>query len=179
MAMCRSVLRSIAADCLSPAAVLRDLNRKLYPDIREDMFITMTYMVVDPAAKTIKVARAGHEAPLIYRHAARKIEAVSAPGLAVGIDNGDVFDEVIEDVTVILDPLDTLVLYTDGVTEATDEEGQDFGRENLKEALLASGAQSVDFLVKNVVERVQRFSRDAAQSDDITLVALQRSEPRP
>ncbi len=179
MAMCRCVLRSIADGSASPAAVLRELNRKLYPDIREDMFITMTYIVVDPAAQTVKVARAGHEAPLVYRHATKKIEAVAAPGLAVGIDNGDVFDEVIEDVSVVLEPLDTLVLYTDGVTEATDEEGLDFGRENLKEALLSSGAQSVDFLVKNVVERVQRFSRDAAQSDDITLVALQRSEPRP
>ena len=176
MAMCRSVLRSIAPTSPSPARVLRELNRQLYPDIREDMFITMTYLVVDPKRRNIQLARAGHEAPLVYRHATRTIEPVSAPGLALGIDNGEVFDQIIEDVTLALEPLDTVIVYTDGVTEAIDEEGLDFGRENLKDALLTAGAQSVDFLVKNVVERVQRFSRGVAQSDDITLVALQRLE---
>ena len=178
MAMCRSVLRSIAttSDSASPAQILRELNRQLYPDIREDMFITMTYVVLDPQRQIVRLARAGHEAPLVYRHAERRIDAIRAPGLALGIDSGEVFDEVIDDVVVTLDPLDTMVLYTDGVTEATDEGGLDFGRENLKTALLAGGAQSVDFLVKNVVDRVQRFSLGAAQSDDITLVALQRSE---
>ncbi len=175
MAMCRSVLRSKAPGNTSPAQVLREVNRQLYPDIREDMFITMLYLIMDGSG-TITLARAGHEAALLCRDHFRHIEAIEAPGMALGIDAGDVFDEVIKDVTVNLSPLDTVVAYTDGINEALDAEGNEFGQEQLKAVLQAAGPQSVDFLVKTIVERVQNFSSGHPQNDDITLAAVQRSE---
>jgi sigma-B regulation protein RsbU (phosphoserine phosphatase) len=175
MAMCRSVLRSKAAGSLSPAQVLREVNRLLYPDIQEDMFITMIYMIVDPVGK-LTMARAGHEAALWCRNNFKQIEVIDAPGMALGIDSGDVFDEVIKDVTVELSPLDTVVVYTDGINEALDNEGNEFGQEQLKSVLREAGPQSVDFLVKTIVDRVQNFSRGHPQSDDITLAAIQRSD---
>jgi len=96
--------------------------------------------------------------------------------MALGIDPGDVFDEVIKDVTIDLAPLDTVVVYTDGINEALDKEGNEFGQEQLKEVLQAAGPQSVDILVKTIVERVQHFSSGHPQNDDITLAAIQRSE---
>ena len=95
--------------------------------------------------------------------------------MALGIDSGDVFDEVIQDVTITLDPLDTVVMYTDGINEALDDEGNEFGQEQLKAVLRAAGPQSVEFLVKTIVDRVQTFSKGHAQNDDITLAATQRS----
>ncbi|MCE0484646.1 MAG: SpoIIE family protein phosphatase [Methylacidiphilales bacterium] len=175
MAMCRSVLRSKAPGNLSPAQVLREVNRQLYPDIREDMFITMIYLILDSSGQ-ITLARAGHEAPMLCREHFRQIEPLEAPGMALGIDPGDVFDEAIKDVTVQLSPLDTVVIYTDGINEALDDEGNEFGQEQLKAVLRTAGPQSVDFLVKAIVERVQNFSRGHAQNDDITLAAVQRSE---
>lgn len=175
MAMCRSVLRSKAPGNLSPAQVLREVNRQLYPDIREDMFITMIYMITD-AAGTLTLARAGHESALWCRDQFRHIEAIDASGMALGIDPGDVFDEVIRDVTIKLAPLDTVVVYTDGINEALDDEGNEFGQEQLKAVLQAAGPQSVEFLVKTIVERVQKFSSGHPQHDDITLAAVQRSD---
>jgi sigma-B regulation protein RsbU (phosphoserine phosphatase) len=175
MTMCRSVLRSKAPGNLSPSDVLRQVNRQLYPDIREDMFITMIYMVLEGSGK-ITLARAGHEAALWCRDHFKHIEAIEAPGMALGIDSGDVFDEVIKDVTVNLAPLDTVVVYTDGINEALDDEGNEFGQEQLKEVLHAAGPQSVDFLVKTIVDRVQNFSSGHPQNDDITLAAIQRSD---
>jgi sigma-B regulation protein RsbU (phosphoserine phosphatase) len=175
MAMCRSVLRSKAPGNYSPAQVLREVNRQLYPDIREDMFITMIYMVLDPAGK-LTLARAGHESALWCRDHFRHIETIDASGMALGIDSGDVFDEVIKDVTINLSPLDTVVIYTDGINEALDDEGNEFGQEQLKSVLQAAGPQSVDFLVKTIVERVQTFSGGHPQHDDITLAAVQRSD---
>jgi len=175
MAMCRSVLRSKAQGNLSPAQVLREVNRLLYPDIREDMFITMIYMILDPAGRLV-LARAGHETALWCRDQFKHIESVEAPGMALGIDPGDVFDEVIKDVTIDLSPLDTVVVYTDGINEALDEEGNEFGQEQLKAVLEAAGPRSVDFLVKTVVDRVQSFSSGHPQNDDITLAAVQRSD---
>jgi sigma-B regulation protein RsbU (phosphoserine phosphatase) len=175
MAMCRSVLRSKAQGNLSPAQVLREVNRLLYPDIREDMFITMIYMVLDPAGR-LTLARAGHESALWCRNQFKSIESVDAPGMALGIDSGDVFDEVIRDVTIDLSPLDTVVVYTDGINEALDDEGNEFGQEQLKAVLEAAGPRSVDFLVKTIVDRVQNFSSGHPQNDDITLAAVQRSD---
>jgi phosphoserine phosphatase RsbU/P len=175
MAMCRSVLRSKAPGNTSPAQVLREVNRQLYPDIREDMFITMLYLIMDKSG-SITLARAGHEAALWCKEHFKHIETIQAPGMALGIDAGDVFDVVIQDVTVNLDPLDTVVVYTDGINEAVDAEGNEFGQEQLKGVLQAAGPQSVDFLVKTIVDRVQSFSSGHPQNDDITLAAVQRCE---
>jgi sigma-B regulation protein RsbU (phosphoserine phosphatase) len=175
MAMCRSVLRSKAAGNSSPAQVLREVNRQLYPDIQEDMFITMIYLIMDPSGK-LTLARAGHEAALWCKDHFKHIETIDAPGMALGIDAGDVFDEVIKDVTVELSPLDTVVVYTDGINEALDDEGNEFGQEQLKSVLREAGPQSVDFLVKTIVDRVQNFSSGHPQNDDITLAAVQRSD---
>jgi sigma-B regulation protein RsbU (phosphoserine phosphatase) len=175
MAMCRSVLRSTARGNPSPASVLREVNRLLYPDIREDMFITMIYFIMDATGR-ITLARAGHEAALWCKDQFKRIETVEAPGMALGIDAGDVFDEVIKDVTIELSPLDTVVVYTDGINEALDEEGNEFGQDQLKAVLEAAGPRSVDFLVKAIVDRVQTFSSGHPQNDDITLAAVQRSQ---
>jgi sigma-B regulation protein RsbU (phosphoserine phosphatase) len=175
MAMCRSVLRSKAPCNFSPAQVLREVNRQLYPDIREDMFITMIYLIMDSSGQ-LTLARAGHESALWCRDHFKHIETIEAPGMALGIDPGDVFDEVIRDVTVQLAPLDTVVVYTDGINEALDDEGNEFGQEQLKAVLEAAGPRSVDFLVKTIVDRVQNFSSGHPQNDDITLAAVQRSD---
>jgi sigma-B regulation protein RsbU (phosphoserine phosphatase) len=173
MAMCRSVLRSIAPGRLSPAEVLREVNRQLYPDIREDMFITMLYLVMDRNG-VVTLARAGHENPLWFKAATRQVEAVESAGMALGIDPGDIFDEVIQDVTLTMEPLDTLVTYTDGINEALDEEGNEFGQDQLRDVLRTAGQEGVDHLVNAIIDRVQRFSRGHPQNDDITLAAVQR-----
>jgi sigma-B regulation protein RsbU (phosphoserine phosphatase) len=175
MTMCRSVLRSVAPGRLSPAEVLRELNRQLYPDIREDMFITMLYMVLHRSG-TVTLARAGHETPLLWRAGAHQVEPIESPGMALGIDPGDTFDEVIRDVTLTLEPRDTLVAYTDGINEALDEEGNEFGQDQLGDVLQTAGPAGVDHLVSAIIERVQRFSSGHPQNDDITLAAVQRSD---
>jgi len=175
MTMCRSVLRSVAPGRMSPAEVLREVNRQLYPDIREDMFITMLYMVLDRSG-TISLARAGHETPLWWKAATQQVEVVESPGMALGIDPGDTFDEVIQDVTLTLEPRDTLVAYTDGINEALDDEGNEFGQDQLSDVLQTAGAAGVDHLVTAIIERVQRFSSGHPQNDDITLAAVQRSD---
>jgi sigma-B regulation protein RsbU (phosphoserine phosphatase) len=67
-----------------------------------------------------------------------------------------------------------VVVYTDGINEALDDEGNEFGQERLKSVLRTAGPQNVDFLVQTIVDRVQNFSSGHPQSDDITLAAMQR-----
>src|SRR5207249_12144752 len=88
MAICRSVLRSQAPQNPSPAEVLKAVNRQLYPDIKEDMFISMAYLVVDHSVGSVTIARAGHDAPLLYRRAPPTVELTKTPGKVVGYASG-------------------------------------------------------------------------------------------
>src|SRR5690606_22102703 len=85
MAMCRSVLRAEADGSDDPAAVLATVNRQLFPDMREDMFISLFYGVVAGDGSEIQLVRAGHDPALCYRAGSREVVTVKPPGLAIGI----------------------------------------------------------------------------------------------
>jgi len=174
MAMCRSVLRSVAPSSSSAARVLHQVNRQLYPDIREDMFISMAYLILEKGSENLLLARAGHDAPLLYRTATRSVEKVNPPGMALGIDSGGVFDRVTGDFTVRLESGDCLILYTDGVTEALDSNGIEFGIARLIEVIQGSADESAQAVVVQVTEKVRSFVGSQPQNDDITLVAIRK-----
>src|ERR1700676_2878965 len=150
MAICRSVLRSQATGNPSPADVLQKVNRQLYPDMKEDMFISMAYVILDHAHGGVTMARAGHDAPLLYKHTAQTITPLKPPGMVVGIDSGNVFDRLTGDFAVPLERGDCLVLYTDGVTEALDSDGNEFGIERTMQSVCASAKQGAAAIVARV-----------------------------
>src|SRR5207245_9007367 len=110
MAICRSVLRSQAAQNPSPADVLQKVNRQLYPDIKEDMFISMAYLLLDHAHDGVILSRAGHDAPLLYKSSSQTVTSLKPPGTVLGIDSGKVFDRFTRDVDVALERDDWLLL---------------------------------------------------------------------
>lgn len=174
-AMCRSILRSNSDSSPSPAAVLGAVNRQLAPDIREDMFISMIYLVFDAATDQITLARAGHTLPLIWRKATGKVESLHSGGLAVGIDKGDVFERVTKDLTFQMNPGDCLLLYTDGVNEALDGKGLEFGEERIHTNLATLAPQGAKAVIDGIIADVDKFLGGKRSHDDITLIALQKA----
>ncbi len=174
MAMCRSVLRSQAGAQHSPAAVLRRVNEQLFPDIKEDMFISMAYAILDRSSPTITLCRAGHDAPLHYKAQDRSVVRVNPPGMALGIDSGGVFDRVTADFSLRLEPDDCLILYTDGVTEALDADGEEFGMENLVRAILASASDGAAAVITRLTDDLRTFVGSQPQHDDITLIVIRK-----
>ena len=174
MAMCRSVLRSVARSSASAAQVLHQVNRQLYPDIREDMFISMAYLIAEESSENLVLARAGHDAPLLYRANGRSVEKVNPPGMALGIDSGNVFDRVTADFTIRLEHGDCLILYTDGVTEALDFNGIEFGIARLIDVIQGSADEGAQAIIAQVTEKVRTFVGSHPQNDDITLVAIRK-----
>lgn len=172
--MCRSVLRGAAPHTLSPAEVLHRVNRQLYPDIREDMFISMLYLVIDTETGLMKLARAGHDAPLLFRARTREVTPLRPPGMAVGIDSGDVFDRIVADESVALDPGDGLLLYTDGATEALDRHEAEFGLPRLIQAVQANAAKDAAATVADIASELREFAGDVPQYDDITLISIRK-----
>src|SRR5467141_4131240 len=165
MAICRSVLRSQAAQNPSPADVLRKVNRQLYPDIKEDMFISMAYLILDHARNGVTLARAGHDAPLLYKRASQTVSPLKPPGLVVGIDSGSVFDRLTNDFNVPLERDDCLILYTDGVTEALDADGGEFGLERTMQSVLASADNGAQAIITRLIDDLRNFVGSHPQND--------------
>ena len=175
MAICRSTLRSQAMANPSPADVLSKVNRQLYPDIKEDMFISMAYVIVDHAHGGVTMARAGHDAPLHYKKSAQTVTPLKPPGMVVGIDSGSTFDRLTGDFAVPLERGDCLILYTDGVTEALDGNGDEFGVERTIQAVRASAGKGAAAIVTQVIDDVRNFVGSQPQNDDITLIAIRKT----
>jgi sigma-B regulation protein RsbU (phosphoserine phosphatase) len=174
MAMCRSVLRSIAPGDTSGADVLQKVNRQLYPDIKEDMFISMAYLILDTRGKQITLCRAGHDAPLLYSAREKTVTKINPPGMALGIDSGDVFDRITRDFSVTMEQDDCLILYTDGVTEALDSNGFEFGMKQMILSIQASASEGASGVVKRLTDDLRNFIGTYPQNDDITLIVIRK-----
>ena len=151
MTMARSVLRAQALGQPSPCEVVRLVNRQLYPDMKEDMFISMAYVTIDHTTNTAKLARAGHDAPLFYHAKDEMVEKLNPKGMAVGIDSGEVFDRFCTDFPFRFESGDCLLLYTDGITEALNADGLEFGMERLISCLKKNATQSAAELLKKLI----------------------------
>src|SRR5438552_7686270 len=175
MAICRSVLRSQATQNPSPADVLQKVNRQLYPDIKEDMFISMAYLILDHAHNGVVLSRAGHDAPLLYKSSSQTVTPLKPPGMVLGIDSGSVFDRLTSDVAVPLERDDCLVLYTGGVTDAIDTQGDEFGIERTIQAVCASAMNGAPAIVNRLIDDLRTFVGSQSQNDDITLIAIRKT----
>lgn len=175
MAMCRGVLRSEARLGETPGDVLRAVNRLLYPDIKEDMFVSMAYVILHGPDGHVSLARAGHDAPLLYRAATGDVEKLSPKGMALGIDSGEVFNRVCNDLDLMMEPGDCLALYTDGATEAMNADGREYGLDRLVEALKTSASRGAAEVLRHVANDVRTFTGHDLNKDDFTLIAISKT----
>jgi sigma-B regulation protein RsbU (phosphoserine phosphatase) len=178
MAICRTLLRQIAPRHASPARVLSELNRAIAGDIRGGMYVTMTYAVIDTQQDEVVFARAGHELPLFSRRDTVKggyrTEFVASEGMPIGLVDPALFDQTIADKTVPFARDDIFVLYTDGLTEAPNNEEKEFGSARLSDAVRSAGGGSARDLNDTVLAAVQRFTGATELRDDFTLLIAKR-----
>ena len=177
MAICRTNLRQIALRHDSPAAVLAEVNRSMGDEIRQGMFITMIYAIVDPARDEIWFARAGHELPLLLRAGAEGVgqtEFLRSEGMPVGLVPDETFRPVLVEEKIRFGAGDVFVLYTDGLTEAPNDAGQEFSGARLDDAVRNLGALLPAAINDGLLERVVRFTGREQLRDDFTLVTIRR-----
>jgi phosphoserine phosphatase RsbU/P len=174
MAMCRTALRVVAPGNLSPRNALSVANRLLFPDIREDMFISLAYVVLDRLSNLVSFARAGHDAPLLFRASTGEVQRLEVPGLALGVDKGTVFDRVMKDHQLRMEDGDCLLLYTDGVNEAFDRQGREFGMARLTRLFQRAAPKGSKAVIESITQALNDFMSGYPQSDDITLVAVKK-----
>jgi sigma-B regulation protein RsbU (phosphoserine phosphatase) len=174
MTICRSVLRAQAPGQHSPSAVLRAMSRVISRDITSDMFITALYMVLDLRTMRITLARAGHERPLLLARDGTHQRPDSA-GVAIGMGDPELFDAVVRDTTIDLHPGDTIVIFTDGITDALDSAEKQWGLDRFVAACTASASAGAQELLHRVRDDLTRHVGGHEQYDDMTLLALRRT----
>jgi len=174
MAMCRSALRSVAPGRSSPSEVLALVNRQLFPDIREDMFISMAYAILDETTGGLVMARAGHDPALHFLSNSGKVETLRSPGLALGVDGGTVFERVTKDLEVTMKSGDCVLFYTDGVREAVNSQEEEFGMDRMADAFRMAAPLGAETVLTRMQEELLQFTGDGPQMDDITLVAIEK-----
>ena len=125
MASCRSALRAYSESGDGPGETLAALNRQVFENVREDMFVSAAYAILENGSGKVTLARAGHDAPLLFRKSTGQVERLKPGGLALGIDKGTVFRRVLKEMEIQLESGDVLLFYTDGVNEAENAKGEE------------------------------------------------------
>jgi len=145
------------------------LNDLLFEDLnRAGFFISMFYLSYHSATRRISYANAGHNRPLLLRKDERNCTELDAEGLVLGIKKGVMFEEK----ALSLNQGDMVLLYTDGITEARNKQGEFFGELRLCELFMAHAHASPQDLIETIVEELGRFCQSRSFDDDISLVAL-------
>ena len=168
MALTRTLVRAAVIENPSPADALQRVNELLIPDTRQGMFVTAAYAVLNENTGELTYANAGHNPPLWVR-ADGQVEKLTRTGIALGVvESGAISQRMIQ-----LASGESLLLYTDGLTEAFSSNGDMFGEARLLTALQCKAA-SAEALLDDVETRLNEFVGTEPASDDLTMLVIRR-----
>jgi phosphoserine phosphatase RsbU/P len=170
MATLRASLRSLMIDHrgVSATAVMQHLNRLLYEASSDSRYATLFFLIYDPVARAITYVNAGHNPPLLLR--GNQATTLECGGPVVGL----LRDSTYEQATLPFEVGDTLTAYTDGITEAINPRGVEWGEQGLLDTILKQSSPSATASVQGILSTLQSFTNGTPQGDDMTLLVLRR-----
>lgn len=168
MAIARTLLKAVAMRGEPPGQVIDEVNLLLCGDTTSELFVTLFYAVVHARTGEVQYCIAGHNPPYVLQ-SGRPPKQMSITGDTVV---GMLEDLEFHTCSTRLQPGDVLFLYTDGITEAMDPARNQFGEERLEAYLARAASGPTAAMIQGVVEEVKEFAAGAAQSDDLTALAL-------
>jgi len=170
MAMMRLLVHADAAALARPEKVLESANAYLAPNIPDEQFLTACYAVLDPERRQVEYALAGHNRPYLVRRGSMEIEELDSPtGLPLGMFDSSSYERL----TAQVGHGDTLLFYTDGLTEALDGGGNFFGEERVKRILRECRDREPSEIKERLLAELNQHVGKGALSDDVTLVLVQ------
>lgn len=172
MTMTRGMLRAEVLNGHSPARILQHLNRVMYADLENsNRFVTLFYSEYDPKTRILSYSNAAHNPPLLWQASTKLIKRLDTLGMLIGLDA----DTHYQDAQIHLHPGDTLIYYTDGFTDASNQSGDRFDEENLTQAFqwACQHCNSPQDILEYLFERVQTFTGTSDRNaDDMTLIVM-------
>ena len=167
----RTLLKGSAIGLGNPGEVLSEVNDLLNEDNETFMFVTVLYAVFDPISGEIDYANGGHNNPLLVHSDGSSEELPMTGGIALGVMPGLEYRE--DKVTLVKG--DTLVLFTDGVSEAMNMAGEEFGLDRLQQIFRDKPPTSARMTNEAILQAVAEFAGETPQSDDVTCLVLRRA----
>jgi phosphoserine phosphatase RsbU/P len=174
MTVARTLIRANASGGQNPAEVLTEVNKLLLNDSADAMFITAVYAILNLETGELLYANAGHNRPLLFRRRKGEIEQLPKGGTALGV----LEDYQLINHKIIIRPGESLILYTDGVTDALSPEGDFFGEPRLFSLITTHGKEPIREMLEHLDDALIEFRRGLPPIDDITLLAIQRETTR-
>lgn len=169
MAETRTFIHARVHEISQPAAMLKELNSYFLKDLdRSELFVTMFYLEYHADSRELVYSNAGHNSPLLWRAEQQTVELLDAEGLIFGIKNNIIFEQK----QTVLYPGDILLLYTDGIIEAEDNDKQLFGTERLGKLLEECSALEAGEIIERIMNQVRIFTGLRHFSDDITMLIM-------
>jgi len=170
MAELKGVIQALAPHFTSPKKILVEVNGFLKNHFEPDTFVTMVYGILLPQAKQIKLVRAGH--PPVGWIRQKKVEWIEPKGLGLGLAHDASFTKSLQEKVLHLKKGDIVFFYTDGVSEARNDKGDEYGEEVLTETLLDLHSQGAQEILTEIRRRLDTFTRGVPRHDDVTLLAM-------
>jgi len=179
MASSLTLIRTYAAEFSDhPAQVLAAANQRLIKDTHSGLFVTLFYGILDPASGQMTYCNAGHNPPLLFNPARKQFSrSLTKTGIPLGVMENTAWEEI----NITLEPGDLLTLFTDGVTEAQNSQGEFYGEERLKQCLHSIQASHspqqfyAQTILNELFEDISNFLGSSPRSDDLTLLVLTRN----
>lgn len=170
MALTRSVVRASVSAPGEPSQAINQANRLICADAAKGMFVTLFYGCLEPETGRLTYVNAGHNPPLLFHSVENEWIELVRTGMALGVDDSVQIDQR----TATLASGDFVVMYTDGVTEATNPADVEFGVERLREIVAEKCQQTAADIVRAVERGLRGWMGSALPSDDITIVVVRR-----
>ncbi len=172
MTLTKGLLCAASQDSADPGLILGAVNRHLRTVTKKKMFVTMAFGVLDPETRSMEYARAGHN-PVVWRRAAMKeTRWLGGAGIGLGIAGAALFAKTLKTETLALEPGDALVFYSDGLTEAMNEELEQFGEDRLAQAVELADGLHAEATRDSILKEVKRFLKGGNSQDDLTIAVL-------
>jgi phosphoserine phosphatase RsbU/P len=172
MSQMKGIFHSLAQNCIEPDEFMKKANQALVYCLERGSFISASFFVVDTKKKSIRYSRAGH-CPVLYYHAATQTaEYFKDKGIALGMVRNKSYSNFIQANEFNYKSGDIMVLYTDGITEAKDKKGEEFGYSRLTEVLLEVKDQSPKQIQEHLINRLYEFSGSRNINDDYTTMIV-------
>lgn len=170
MTTARALLPQRVAMTCSNGQIVSDVNRELARDVQDTgRFVTMYFMEIDPEARVIRWVRGGHDPAIFYHTAEDTFLDLGGEEMALGVVKDFEYQEYTQQ---IWSPGSVIVVGTDGIREAHNQEGEMFGMDRYREVIRRQTAESAETIQNAIIDALRIFQGDAPQEDDITLVVV-------
>ncbi|MFQ5864707.1 MAG: PP2C family protein-serine/threonine phosphatase, partial [bacterium] len=172
VAKIQGIMRSIYEYHPSPADLFAKLNDVLRGDIEKNYFITQVGVKFDLQKRMATLARAGHEPVLYYNSKEQTVHFMESNGLGLCLGSPDEFKQQLQEITVPFNSGDYFILFTDGITDARDQQDHEFGEKRLLETLKKTDNGTAEQIGNGIINRVKEFTTGAQRFDDMTVCVV-------